>query len=283
MKTMIKNANEGSKAFKKLGVSVKDSSGQMRSQEEIMNDTIMALASMEDINKRNALAQEIFGNQYTEILPLLNQGKEALEEQTQFLEKYGLVISDDAVQAGVKLGDTINDIKRITTSFGTMLGSKFVPKIQQVADFILAHAGEIIAFISETVDGIMKFVDDSIAFVRELFEPVVEDLMKFYEDNKEEIDAFVETIERDVKPVFDVVVNGIRDIVNIATSMFLPIIKNIIKTIIENKTAIDALFGIVKIGLQVIIGALEVFIGVMGVVYKVVSDVVTGIWNWFWQ
>ena len=199
------------------------------------------------------------------------------------MEKYGLVISDDAVQAGVKLGDTINDIKRIISAFGTMLGSKFVPKIQQVADFILAHAGEIIAFISDTVDGIMKFVDDSIAFVRELFEPVVEDLMKFYEDNKEEIDAFVETIERDVKPIFDVVVNGIKKIVSIATAMFLPIIKNIIKTIIENKTAIDALFGVVKIGIQVIIGALEVFIGVMGVVYKVVSDVVTGIYNWFWQ
>lgn len=174
MKTMIKNANEGSDAFKKLGVSVKDSSGKMRSQEEIMNDTIMALASMDDVNKRNALAMEIFGNQWTEILPLLNQGKEALQEQYQFLEKYGLVISDDAVQAGVKLGDTFADIRRIMSAFGTMLGSKFVPQLQQIADFIMEHAGEIISFFNEKTDDILQLVNDTIEFIMELVQPIAD-------------------------------------------------------------------------------------------------------------
>ena len=59
MKTMRNNLQEGSDAFNKLGVATKDAEGNLRSDEEVMRDTILALADMEDTTQRNALAQEI--------------------------------------------------------------------------------------------------------------------------------------------------------------------------------------------------------------------------------
>ena len=59
MKTMRKNLMEGSDAFKKLDIATQNADGSLRSDEEVMKDTILALADMEDITMRNALAQEI--------------------------------------------------------------------------------------------------------------------------------------------------------------------------------------------------------------------------------
>src|SRR5699024_6194294 len=48
----------------KLGVSLLDTSGQMRRTGDITNDTIKSLASMENVSQRNVIASQLFGRQW---------------------------------------------------------------------------------------------------------------------------------------------------------------------------------------------------------------------------
>lgn len=172
MKTMNKNLLDGSKAFRKLGVDTKDANGHLRSNEEVMNDTILALAGMEDETKRNALAQEVFGNQYTELLPLLNQGSEALEAQKERAHELGLVIEDEAITAGVNLGDSLADIKNSFGTITTQIAIALLPLVQKVADFILAHMPEIQAAIG-AVKGVVEAVVNWVVANLPAIQPII--------------------------------------------------------------------------------------------------------------
>ncbi|MCO5381793.1 MAG: phage tail tape measure protein, partial [Methanosarcina barkeri] len=53
-------AGESADMFKMLGVSVLDSNGKLKSQEQLFNESIKGLQGMEDITKRNAIATALF-------------------------------------------------------------------------------------------------------------------------------------------------------------------------------------------------------------------------------
>jgi len=55
-----------------------------------------------------------------ELEPILNTGAQGIEELRQRCHDLGLVMSDETVNAGVKLGDTIDDVKG---SFGAIVNN----------------------------------------------------------------------------------------------------------------------------------------------------------------
>ena len=54
-----------------------------------------------------------------------------------------LEMNDEAVDSGVRLGDTIDDVKQSFSAIVTHLGSSLFPIIQQIADFIIANLPQI--------------------------------------------------------------------------------------------------------------------------------------------
>lgn len=140
--------------FDALGLSIYDSSGALKDQETMMRESIMAMADMEDSTERAKLATQLFGRAGSELEPLLNSGADGIQELIDRSHELGLVMSDEAVTAGVKMGDTLADVK---ASFGmvvTEIGSEVMPIIQGLLDWVLEHMPEIKAVIGKVMDGI---------------------------------------------------------------------------------------------------------------------------------
>ena len=106
-------------AYDRLGVSVTDRNGELRSNQEIFWDVLPALSQVTNETERDALAQQLLGKSYQELNPLiknLDVGQrlynEALEEgfvlSKQILERLGAV--DDAHN---KLTQTIEKNKEM--------------------------------------------------------------------------------------------------------------------------------------------------------------------------
>lgn len=140
--TMVAAAN-GTKAsadkFKRLGVAVKDSNGKLRNQEDVMFDTLSALQNVSDETERAALATELFGKAGVELTPLLNSGAGSIDEMRKKAHELGLVLDDDAVDAGVKLTDTIDQVKRSFDAVKTKIGVELMPIVQRVLDIVLEN------------------------------------------------------------------------------------------------------------------------------------------------
>lgn len=187
--TAIDGVSSGNKTaienFNKLGVSALDANGNMRAQEDVLFDTIAAFQKMEDGTEKARLAQELFGKTGTELMPLLNGQAGSMDEMRKQAHELGLVIADDAVDAGVKFTDTIDQLKRSFGSVVTQVGVKVMPMIQQAADWVIANMPMIQKVVGKAFDLIGSGVSIVVDFIAQLIAAWAE----WADSNQETIDA----------------------------------------------------------------------------------------------
>lgn len=156
--SLMDRANDGNKTaaatFEALGLSIYDSSGKLKNQEDMMKEAIMTLASMEDSTERAKLATELFGKAGVELEPLLNSGAEGIQDLMDRAHDLGLVMSDEAVTAGVVFGDTLADVKDSAGMVVTEIGTAVMPMLQTALDWVLAHLPEIKAVVDRLMYGV---------------------------------------------------------------------------------------------------------------------------------
>lgn len=174
--TQMDAAAGGSKtageAFSKLGLSWEDGNGNLKNQEQMMNESILALANMENGTEKARLATQLFGKAGTEMMPMLNNGAEGIEELKNRAHDLGLVIGDDAVDAGVKFGDTLDDVKASFGMVATKIGVQVMPIIQKLMDFLLNHMPEIQSVLSVVFRVIEFFVSSIIGWIGNIVEVI---------------------------------------------------------------------------------------------------------------
>jgi len=192
MKTLVTQMDgvvSGSKSsiemFDKLGLSVTDSTGALKDQETMMNEVMIALADMPNGTEKARLATELFGRSGAELMPMLNQGSGAMLELTQRAHDLGLVMSDEAVSAGVVLGDTMDDVKQSLGMIVTEIGVQLMPIIQMALNWVIQNMPVIQQYVQTAMN--------TIGTVIKAITPIVQ--MVF-----QQIGVFWNTI---LKPVFD--------------------------------------------------------------------------------
>ena len=146
MESATKKGSASAKAFKKLGVNVKDSNGNFRDSEDVFNDAITALAGIENETERDQLAMKLFGKSAAELNPLIEDGGKTYKELSDTLKKYGLEpISQESLDKANAFNDQLDMIKAIgLTTFqtlGTQLAAQFAPVLEKVVDLVGRLAG----------------------------------------------------------------------------------------------------------------------------------------------
>lgn len=166
--------------FDALGLSIYDSKGNLKDQETMMNEAIYALANMENGTEKARLATELFGKSGVEMMPMLNGGAEGIADLTQRAHDLGLVMSDEAVTAGVVLGDTMDDVKQTFGALGNQLGVAFMPIIQSILELILANIPTIQTMFSQlapVLTGLLEGVLPPLFSLVESLLPILFDLL----------------------------------------------------------------------------------------------------------
>lgn len=155
--------------FKKLGVAVKDNHGQLRKQEDVFNDTVRALQNMKNPTEKAIIANKLFGKSAIEMKPLLNQTSESVDTLRKRANDLGMVMSDEAVDASVKLTDSIDAIQRSFSAFGNQIGAQLVPYVQQLADELINHLPQ----IKSALDPVLNGLSNTIKFLMEHINGVI--------------------------------------------------------------------------------------------------------------
>ena len=238
MDATANSAGGADTALQKLGVSAINNDGTLRSQEAVFYDTIAALQGMSNETERNALANDIFGKSATELAPLLNGGAQSMEELRQRAHELGLVMSDETVAAGDKLGDTLDDIKGAFAAMGNQIGAAAIPAVQQFADFIIANLPTIQSLISQLLPIIMSLLQGMLPPLMSLTEsilPVVMTLIQTLLPPISQIAAailplLVQVIEQLLPPFLQLAQAVLPIVVQLITAL-LPILTPLIQLI----------------------------------------------------
>lgn len=148
---------EASNAFEKLGISVTDAAGNVRQADKVLLDLADRFSSYEDGPEKAALANAVFGKSYGSILPLLNDGGKALQDNIEYYQRLSGVTTETALQAD-QFNDTLGKINLASGQLGRTLAAELLPTLQLVADEVLKTA-ENSEFFATAAAGVKTVLD----------------------------------------------------------------------------------------------------------------------------
>lgn len=129
-------------AFDRLGISVRDSKGELKSSEQVMLEVAEKFANMDDGATKAAIAVELFGKSGAALIPFLNQGKDGLEELSRTAKALGLVMDEELVRAADATADSMTIVGMMAQGLGTRIMAELLPVIYKVVQGLIDFAVE---------------------------------------------------------------------------------------------------------------------------------------------
>jgi phage-related protein len=203
---MMADAAGGSKkartAFEELKVEYQDGTGKLRAMGDVFPEVLTKLADMENKSERNALAMQVFGKGAVELVPLLDQGSVGIEELTKKAHDLGLVMSEEAVQAGDKFGDSLDQVKASFGSLGTEVGVAFMPLFQGLFDWVLKNMPAFREFFTKALGAVNAAFTEGGKIVSEKYAPVFKELWRVL---NESVLPMLKELYEFIKPTFPII------------------------------------------------------------------------------
>ena len=160
----IRDASEGVgtgvAAFERLGISVRDSSGNVKGSEQVMLEIADAFSELPDGVDKAAISMDLFEESGTKMIEFLNMGSTGINELGAEAIALGGVMSEQATTAAEQFNDSLGRFNKITDastkSIGTLLVAAFTP--------MLDHFTKIAKESKTGTDSLKGFVKGLISF-----------------------------------------------------------------------------------------------------------------------
>ena len=244
MMKLDKSLESGSEAYEKLGLS----------QEALMNMSadqkfeavVTALQGVTDETEKAALAEEVFGKSYQEMMPLLNSSAEDVQAMKDQVHELGGVMSDDAVKAGAAFQDSLQNLKTSLTGAKNNLMGEFLPSLTTVMDGLTAlFSGDEsgIGKIKQGIEDFAKSLSEKLPTVLKTVGGIAESLIgalpEFFDVIAQQLPSLIETLI----PILINAVVGLADAIVKALPKIMDAIQKNINVIAQGLTKIFTALG----------------------------------------
>lgn len=150
--------------FKKLGISLRDANGHVRTAADVLPEFADAIQRNTNSSVRARMAIAAFGDAGQKLIPMLQDGSKGLADMEKRAHDLGLTMSQDDVKAAASLGDKFTDLGSVFDSFGNTISAKLAPVlgplIDDLTEFLAknkeAFAGRLSEAVSKLADSLKK-------------------------------------------------------------------------------------------------------------------------------
>lgn len=153
---MKKQLDSGADKFEAIGVATRDANGNYRETEDIFNDVIVALGSIEDETERDLVAMDLFGKSADNLAGIIDDGGEAMRRLGEEAEANGAIISQEDLDKANELNDKLDLLKaQLTGALGqsaVSVAEALSPLIDKLASGLSTLAQKIGELNPQTVE-----------------------------------------------------------------------------------------------------------------------------------
>ena len=144
-------------AFEQLGISAEKANGQMKSAEDLMTETMYALADYSG-DDRGVLAEAFFGKSADKFNALFSEGSEGIKAMRKEAEDLGLILSDQDIKNAAEYMDATDKLSQTVNGLKMDLASSIVPGLTNAAKMITT----VVSFLTGKKDKSLSdmFADD---------------------------------------------------------------------------------------------------------------------------
>ena len=145
---------EAAEMFNRLGVSVLDQNGALRTTSEVLNDTIAALQLMSDETERNAISSTLLGGTGEALIPIYEQNAQYVQHLIDKKRELGMMTGDE-IEALRDVSEALLDYEERTESAKNKIAAEFAPALAAFYD----GAGEGLLQLGESAadSGLVNF------------------------------------------------------------------------------------------------------------------------------
>lgn len=133
---LSKQVFSNGQAFEKLGVQVKDSTGQYRPVTDIMQEVNGKLREIKNPIEQNIAGMQVYGKSWTEVRGILRLTKEEIAASEQRAKELGLVVGGEAVANSKKYKEALSDLKLVSTSLEVQFGNAVLPTFVKIGSWL---------------------------------------------------------------------------------------------------------------------------------------------------
>jgi hypothetical protein len=261
-KQQAEAVKEASNALVRLGISIKDASGNIRPLEQILGDLAERFARMEDGPHKTALAMELFGRAAgPRLIPLLNQGRAGMQEVMDEAERMGLFVTREQTRIAEGMNDALSFMAQVARGARTQIGLVFAPVITRAADALR----EAIARNWTTLLGFAREIEARVT-------PVVDDLIRLLEGKDAEVQNKAILVARDAVLSFG------RDAQAAITNIIVPAFRGLMAVLQGLAATVNAVFGTELNGAQIGLALVAAkFLGLFGTIGAAVGVAAAGV------
>ena len=171
-------------AFKKLGVSITNEDGSLRSNNEVFGEVLDKLGQLPAETERDALSMDLFGKSAMDLNPLIATGADGIAAFADEAHKMGYVMDTETLGALVNVSDASARLKNTMDTVKRKISGELAPVVADIAEKFLQWAegvdwekvgatikrvvegvGDAFKVVSEVVKGVIGFVKDLYHFL----------------------------------------------------------------------------------------------------------------------
>lgn len=111
MSMLYNRARQDGEVFQQLGVSVKDTSGNFKSMDELFYETIGALNDISNEGEKSALMFDLFGRNAMSVGEVIRKSSSEIKAMRQEAHELGIVLENETIKYASDFNDTIAILK----------------------------------------------------------------------------------------------------------------------------------------------------------------------------
>ena len=123
MGSMDKNGVKADDALTRMGLTIYNTSGKLKSSEDMFWEVIYALGQIENPTERDALAMELFGKSAQELNPLIAASTQGMRDLSAEANQMGVVLSERALKTLGEYQDSLDTFNNVWAGFKNQLGA----------------------------------------------------------------------------------------------------------------------------------------------------------------
>lgn len=201
------------------------------------DDAINSIMELETAEERSAAAADLFGEKLAyQLSPLIEQSGEDFNGLRQRAEDLGLVMSNEAVTAGVAYGDMSADVQKVFETLKTKIGSAVLPILTKLAEKMVEFMPTIQAIFDKIGPLAADFIDKLLPPLMDVAEEVLpmvaqaaSDLLPSLAEIAQEIIPVIVNLVRELLPVIIQVVSDIMPVLITLIKRLTPILAQILE------------------------------------------------------
>jgi hypothetical protein len=125
---------EAAALFARLGIAMRDASGQLRTGMTVLPELADAFVRNENPAVRARMGMALFGKKWQEIVPLLEAGGKGIEEAQARMSRFKGVMNEEDIDRSREFAKSLRDLEMVSKGFQMTIAKNLVPAIKPLLD-----------------------------------------------------------------------------------------------------------------------------------------------------